>query len=270
MPLWRPGLIRGIKTSVPVSNIQDCQSYLDHCRFNEASIESTIFRGTFYELVTKKFLQNQLNCNSLVRAGGAYDNGVDIYGKWDLSKYWNHAVSKISEKEKLLISPRMFEKSTKPILRISREFYEHFTRVKQPKHQISLKLDIDILVQCKNHDTKIPALVVREMIGVYHYHVTKKEELRRTIMFLISPKPLTPQGVRQVDTAQIPIVHCTLTPLLPYLTKKNDIYDLENWGGGILETVYMNGVSRSLLQGLQIESQMELLKAHSKRKSIIH
>lgn len=259
MPLLRPGLFRGLRTSSTTQNIQDVQSYLDYCKINDNSLESTSFRGTLYELATKSFLQKKLGCHSLVHAGGAYDNGVDLYGKWDLLPYWDRAKASFGVDKTAIHPEKIFEKGSKPVLKLASEFYDYFQNAKMAKRTISLSLDISILVQCKNYDTKISALIIREMIGVYHYHVTKTSERRRSFMFLVSPYPLTHQGARQVDSAQIPIVHCMMSPLVHQPSEK-DIYNEKRWEGGALESVYMNGKSRGLLQGLQIERQMALLK----------
>lgn len=241
-----------------IANIQSCQAYLNYSRDNNININSTLFRGTLYELLAKQLMSSSLNCHSLIRVGGSFDQGIDIMGKWDLSRYWHQLDPKPSN-----ISPTKLQfGSVKPILKNSIE-YNEYNCIQQPANRklnyLCLESDINVLVQCKNYDTKIRPATVREISGLYHHHVNTKSARSRTFMFIVSPRPLTYLALKIVDSLPIPIVHCMLSILR---FNKGDIYSLDNWRGGDLESLYMNAVARSLLAGLNLELEFEKIKKH--------
>ncbi|KAK6198534.1 uncharacterized protein RJT21DRAFT_115492 [Scheffersomyces amazonensis] len=234
-------------SEISVSSIQDCQDYLNYCKNNEIDLNSAVFRGTLYELFSLKVLQNHLNGRNLIKVGGAYDNGIDILGKWDLQAFYDKVSQ--SEKDKLIKIP------STSLLKQSNVF----------DGSISLKNDITILVQCKNSVQKMTAKIIRELSGIYHYHIGSQKNLKRAIathyLFLASPTRLTPQAIKQLDQSPIPIIHMRLDPLvLNQVDADTDRYLLQNWNeGGKLHSVYLNIMARKLLSGFKLELQLQAL-----------
>ncbi|KAK6461283.1 hypothetical protein DFJ63DRAFT_221957 [Scheffersomyces coipomensis] len=244
------------------SLIQDCQTYLNYCKINQVNLDTPVFRGTFYELYLLHFLQDYLHCRNLMKVGGAYDNGIDILGKWNLNHFYQRSDVFKSAKEKSSKIP------TTSLLKQAIEVSDPTTS----KSSISLENDINILVQCKNSSKKITAKVIRELTGIYYYHINggalKSPSATKTListhyLFLVSPTRLTPQGIAQLDQSQIPIIHMRIDPLQHNPNKSIDedsVYKLENWDiGGQLYSIYLNTVARKLLTGLKLELQLEAL-----------
>lgn len=247
----------GIRKLSSIASIQTCQSYLNYCRQNNININSTLFRGTLYELLTKELLTSSLRCHSLTRVGGSFDEGIDILGNWDLSHFWNQLTTKPST----ITSTKLQFGTVQPLLKNSVEhcdWHKLDKPVPPKKGGLSLAEDINVLVQCKNYDTKIKPATIREISGLYHHRVNSKQETTRTFMFIVSPRPLTYQALRIVDSLPIPMIHCKLS-ILKF--DKGDIYLVSNWNGGDLEAVYMNAMARALLKGLNLELQFENLKS---------
>lgn len=109
------------------SAIQDCQTYLNYCLQKNVNTGSHVFKGTLYELYVKSFLEQKLKCYDLVKYGGAYDNGVDVIGRWNLLPYYD-------EQEVKTVG-------SKSILKYSQESSYNVS-----KSPISLTKDIQILV----------------------------------------------------------------------------------------------------------------------------
>ncbi|WPK23772.1 hypothetical protein PUMCH_001018 [Australozyma saopauloensis] len=68
---------------------RSCQDYLSVCQNSTISLSSLAFRGTFYEFQAKEAMETHLHLTDLVRVGGAGDNGVDLFGKWDFARLCN-------------------------------------------------------------------------------------------------------------------------------------------------------------------------------------
>ncbi|CCE78367.1 Piso0_000988 [Millerozyma farinosa CBS 7064] len=247
--------------SSALSEIQTWESYLDYCNKNNVDITSTTFKGTVYELVVKQFLTDTLKCTDLVRIGGSFDNGIDIMGKWNLNHFWNEVRDK---KMVPLTSTRVQNSMVQPLLKKSIEYSDsarrYKRRVSNNKSLLSLHDDINILVQCKNHNSKIKAATIRELCGVYHHQVKTKRDSSRTFMFLVSPHPLTTQASRIIDSSTVPIIHCKLS--LPSF-KGIDIQSASYGSSVILDSVFMNAMSRALVKGLKLELAFEAYKNKS-------
>ncbi|KAK6453948.1 uncharacterized protein RJT20DRAFT_64536 [Scheffersomyces xylosifermentans] len=245
--IWRRSLIVNGVNIGGSSSIQDYKMYLVHCKYNEIDIETNIFKGTFYELYIKDLLQTWLACYDLVKVGGAYDNGVDIRGKWNL----NHFYQKSQE-------PEMAKDTMKlTATAILKKAVESNSLAPLPKKgHFSLEKDINVLIQCKNVSTKIKAGLVREMIGTYQMHV-RQDPPSRNYLFLISKNVLTPQALKILDSTSIPIIHFRVAPLEH---TNGEIYDIRNWKGGELMSVYINPKAREYLAGLNMELQMALVQ----------
>mmetsp|Transcript_6402 Transcript_6402/g.8004 ORF Transcript_6402/g.8004 Transcript_6402/m.8004 type:complete len:273 (+) Transcript_6402:791-1609(+) len=246
-----------LRTISNISNIQSCQAYLNYSRQNNININSTLFRGTLYELLAKQLMSNLLNCRSLMRVGGSFDQGIDIFGKWNLANYW-HA---LDPKPANITNTKLQFGSIRPLLRDSKEYNEYHAIPQSERRKLanlSLENDVNILVQCKNYDTKIKPATIREISGLYHHHVNTKQARSRTFMFLVSPRPLTYLALKIVDSLPIPMIHCKLS-ILKF--DKGDIYSVSNWNGGEVEALYMNAVTRALLTGLNLELEFEKIKS---------
>lgn len=202
-------------------DVQSCREYLDYCKATKAGLNSAVFRGTMYELAAKRMLESRFHCFNLTRTGGAGDYGVDIFGRWNLSQY------------------SCVEKAGATSLAAGSD--------------IDLASGVSVLVQCKNHTNKIGAAVVRELGGIYDFHVKTRADRRSTFLFLVSPEPLTRQAQAQLDTASIPMAHMRMRAMQP---ASQDVYDIESWSGGEIVSAYLNRKSRRLLQGLDVERTM--------------
>lgn len=248
-----------------LADVNDCQSYLDYCKQKDISLISTTFKGTLYELISKLFLEQNLKCFNLNRVGGSYDDGIDIFGNWNLNHFWidnnSTIISTSNKKTSKALSSSLLGKSIE--FNGTNKVNDIQGLTKSNKRLISLQNDINILVQCKNYDKKIKANTIREISGIYHYHVKSKSEISTTFFFLTSPYPLTKQAQAQVDSSFIPIIHCKILPLEYYgnnLITCDDIYDIKSWSGDNLESIYMNQTAKKMLNGLNMELQFQLMK----------
>lgn len=234
---------------------QNCKDYMESCRINGSSVNSTVFKGTLYEFATKTFLENNLKCFDIIRKGGAFDNGVDLVGKWDLSHFFKKNEKSIQQIENIDGS------SIIPIISNSKEL-QTLLKTDDVKNTISMKSDINVLVQCKNHKAKIKASVIRELVGIYTHHIRTEEQKQSTIMMLVSPAPLTKQAQAYVEQTSLPLIHVIMSPLtLRNLTLKgDDIYNLKYWKGGKIDAIYLNSYSKLLLKYLNIELEFEKIK----------
>lgn len=211
------------------------------------SLTSTAVRGTLYEFTAKAYLSQFLEMDSLIRIGGANDGGIDIVGNWNLKNYVN------------LEDIREMKINKKSLLYKSIE-YNNFMNNKVNRNHISLE-NINVYVQCKNYERKIGPQTVRELDGILNYHLSSKVKKFSSILFLVSPFPLTKQGLAQFEGSDFPMIHCKLTPMK--LLGGMNIYDSTNWNGDNIDTIYMNDVARTRLAGLNLESHFESLRKKS-------
>lgn len=217
-------LISFVRRCSTLKEAQSCQDYLTVCLKSMISLSSRVFRGTFYEFQAKEALERHLNLCNLSRVGGAGDNGIDLLGKWDLSKF------KRKRKNALASNNRIDRDS-----------------------------EIRVLIQCKNHATKIKASIIRELAGVHEFHVNGNplKSAFPTFMFLVSPLPLTKQALAQLDTSSVPLIHVRMTSMSREISGlKNDDYLVENWQNYSIGPIYMNNTARTLLQGLSVEDDL--------------
>lgn len=249
-------LLLTLRRCLKASAIQDCQQYLSYCSKNSINTGSTVFRGTLYELHVKAFFEKYLNCKNLIKNGGAYDNGVDIIGKWNLLPFYN-------EHE---YDTKSIKLSSKSILKYSQESKFNTTS----SNPISLVNDIQVLIQCKNVKKKPDAKIIRELSGILDFHKFNKKS---TFMFIVTPYPCTPQAVVQLDTANHAIIHFMISPLTNHsvrITRNQDkdddddyvndsFFNLDSWKGGDLKLVYMNRQARKLLSGLNMEQKLKFI-----------
>lgn len=237
----------GVRHLSLLADIDNYHSYLNYCNSKQISLTSSAVKGTLYEYTTKAYLSQFLNMDSLIRIGGANDGGIDIVGNWNLKNYIN-----FPKLHKTKVNKRS-------LLHRSVEYNQFLQNEPSPNH-ISLE-NINVYVQCKNYDRKIGPQTIRELDGIYSYHIKSKSKKLSSIFFLVSPFPLTKQGQSQFDASTFPIIHCKLTPM-KLLTTLN-IYDSRNWNGDNLDTIYMNDLARIRLSGLNLELHFEALKKKS-------
>ncbi|QBM89585.1 Protein of unknown function DUF2034 [Metschnikowia aff. pulcherrima] len=232
----RPFICRRLASKL--INVHTCQDYLDFCRENGTALDGPVCRGTLYELTVKNILEKSFHCFNLVRSGGAGDNGLDIFGRWNLGMFHDpqNASTKI---------PRL------SLLSLCKPYFDR-------KTAIDIENDIVMLVQCKNYKLKIAAATVRELAGIREFHINMrlKADKMKTFMMLVSPLPMTKQGQRQMDTSDVPMLHMQVSPLLPPKVPGPDDFCIENWSGGIVGPVYMNHMSRLVLQGFSVEREL--------------
>lgn len=172
----------------------------------------------------------------MTRVGGAGDNGIDLMGRWNLAQY-DTQINKTKRIASTLLLLKTRATAAKPA-------------------QINLEHDIVALVQCKNYASKIKASTIRELAGIYEYHVKTKLDTMRVFFFLVSPFPLTKQAQSQVDTSKVPIIHVKLQPMvLGSQVDESQRYVIENYELGDLGSLYMNPVAAKLLQGLEIRTR---------------
>lgn len=219
-------LLSFVRRCSSLKEAQSCQDYLTVCLKSMISLSSRVFRGTFYEFQAKEALERHLNLCNLSRVGGAGDNGIDLLGKWDLKKF----------------------KRKKKNASLSKEL-----------NLIDRKSEIRVLIQCKNHATKIKASIIRELAGVHEFHVNGNplKSAFPTFMFLVSPLPLTKQALAQLDTSSVPLIHVRMTSMTREISGlQNDDYLVENWQNYSIGPIYMNHTARNLLQGLSVEDHL--------------
>lgn len=234
----------------------DCGTYLQKCKRNNTNIISTVFRGTLYEYTAKKLLETQLKCYGVFRQGGSFDEGVDLIGHWDLSHFFDINKSNIIKQIKADSNPEVLALITN-----STELNTLLANNMTSKDFISMQKDIKILVQCKNHKSKIQAKVIRELVGIYTHNINTPSLTSSTFMLLVSPGPLTKQAQAAIDQANIPFIHIIMTPLTlkPDIIREH-VYKLDSWKGGLVESIYLNNYSKLLLKYLNIELEFTKLK----------
>lgn len=182
-----------------------------------------MFRGTFYEFQAKEALERYLYLTDLRRVGGAGDNGVDLIGKWNLSRF------------------QKFSADGLPV-----------------DAAIDVSRHAPVLIQCKNYSSKIKPSVIRELAGSHEYHVNGSIDRMTTptFMFLVSPLPLTKNAQAQMDTSLVPIIHVRISPMTREISgTAQDDYLVENWQMYAFGPVYMNNTARNHLAGLSVENQ---------------
>lgn len=212
--------------------LEDVGQYLKHCKLKEVNTNSTVFRGTLYEFHVKHLLETKLHAKNMIRCGGSNDNGIDIIGQWDLSSFYLKSLTMNSMGQK-------FHNSS---------LLNHLPG-SSSKRPISLLNDIQLVVQCKNTKKKLGAADVRQLSGILEYHKFHK---KKTFMMMVSPHPLTTQGISQLNKSSYPMINLVVSPL----RNKIDSYDYDNWEGGGLLSAYLNLTSTKVLNGLKMEQQL--------------
>lgn len=206
------------------------------CRGKRNFLLSPQFRGTFYELAAIDVLSSHLGFTGLVRVGGSGDNGLDLVGTWDLSRFLE-----VAEGTKLPRGSLLLLAQKTP----SFDFRHH----------------VNVLVQCKNSLSKIKATIVRELAGIREYHTNMKSalEVSTNFMVLVSSLPLTLQAQVQMQMSNVPMLHTRMIPSEKTIENGENDYDLSNWKSASLQSVYINPPALRLLKGLGVESFLQTI-----------
>lgn len=185
-------------------------------------------------------LTKWIHCERAIRTGGVGDKGVDMVGKWNIDDYLNTYID---------------QKSAFYNKRLSSDTLLGSSLPNASSSAINLKHDINFMAQCKNTHLKIRPTTVREIMGIYNYHVPTRSDHINNFMFLISPQVLTKQGYLAFDTYSVPLIHFRLSSLTCEDPQK--VLHLENYKGGILESFYVNHRAQALLEGLDLPLHLQ-------------
>ncbi|GMM37554.1 Rrg7 protein [Saccharomycopsis crataegensis] len=222
----------------PSSSYHDVPSYLAYAKSQNLSIESTVFRGKYYEFQTKQVLEEFFNCkeHDLMVTGGSYDQGVDILGKWNLKQYLP---------AHLLNMNRDSAGSTPSKLKLpSRNGKSLLSKVLQKD-----AFCVDLLIQCKTSNKKIPAKLIRELSGMYNQRVKTPRQRQSTFMVLVSNNTMTDDSLNQFTELSIPMIFLQVE--LPRLKEgRKGAYDQRNYEKGLLLSYFRNPKAKLLLGGL--------------------
>lgn len=217
--------------------IENVGQYLKHCKLKKVNTTSTVFRGTLYEFHVKHLLELKLHGKNMIRCGGSYDNGIDIIGQWDLDPFYQISLKMNNVEHKIHNASLL-----------------HLLPGTSTKRPISLLNDIQLVVQCKNTKKRLGAAEVRQLSGILEYHKFNK---KRTFMMMVSPHPLTVQGITQLNKSSYPMINLIVSPL----KNEMDHYDYDNWEGGSLCSAYLNHAATKVLNGFRMEQQLlQLIK----------
>jgi len=200
----------------------DLESYLKYADLIKLNTNSTVFHGTTYEMRAKEKLENALKIKELRHSGGAFDNGIDLIGKLDVKDWKNNSDVQASYLwNGKRIKPLVTKKNT----------------------------EVSILVQCKNFRQKIAAKEIRELSGIFNYHVRPSEK-NNTIVIMTAPQTVTSQGIAQMNKVEMPLIFCQMSRLK--LTGENK-YDISSYVGGDIENFYFNPLAITLFQGTDFQ-----------------
>lgn len=210
-------------------------------RDNQTIINSTVFQGTLYELVTMKELKNKLGMESLVQVGGAHDGGVDILGKWALNPIFTKMNSLFKLSENYGVNIPLKDKIGKLTIE---PLYHRLITDKIVK--------LDTIIQCKSlTKSKLAPREVREIMGTFVSKIPIRKR-KSTIAFICSPNLLTKDAIKIINELPIPLIYLRISQL--ERIDKND-FDLEKTGH--LLNYYENDYAQKLLQNCGIR---ELIK----------
>lgn len=238
----------------------DCRSFLNLARLVNKSLQTSTTRGTLYELLAKQILNAKLNMVDLMCCGGANDQGLDIFGKWDLEKFHDHTKPVPAAQLKLI---RLHERLVTPILRATIEYHATTETPTKRTPKKSLHNAANVLIQCKNTKSQITAKTIRELAGIYFYHTKTPKDAKNTFMVLAAAKNLSKQARVQFDTANFPLVYCRIAPL-QIKDLDSDPYELDNWQGGVLSEFYCNIFANQMLKALDVEQQVnQMIRAEA-------
>lgn len=183
------------------------------------SLSSRIFRGTFYEFQVKEALTRHLKLKDLTRVGGAGDNGIDIFGKWQLSQLKGHgSLSSKRPELHVLIQCKNYASKIKPLtIRELAGAHDFHTNC----HVSNLSPIVMFLVS-PSPLTKL-ALAQMDTSSVPLVHVR------------LSPMKREVSGI------------------------ENEDYLIKNWSAYFLGPIYMNEAAQAVLQDCSVEKELRLM-----------
>ncbi|CAN6620744.1 hypothetical protein TRVA0_008S01200 [Trichomonascus vanleenenianus] len=109
--------------------------------------------------------------------------------------------------------------------------------------------DIQIIVQCKSSKTKVPGKLLREMDGVYSYHVMGSEDEKKTVIIVAAANGLTKQGLAHFERTNTPLISMQIDHVAPLYDRKRAVYHMDSvTKGGVLRSMMFNSSAKTLLQ----------------------
>ncbi|EGW33730.1 uncharacterized protein SPAPADRAFT_48850 [Spathaspora passalidarum NRRL Y-27907] len=227
-PLRRE-IVRSV--SLKAGEIQGISEYFEYCTFNKIDPQSTVFRGTLYELLAKDILEKAFHFKNLIKAGGPGDDGLDLIGQWDLSYFYHKSLS-------------LFPNSD-----VDQRSVIHYSKEKDTtqKDNISLQTEINVLVQCKNFKAKLKPGAIKELSGIYYHH---RANPKTTIMVLVTPQILTKQALKSFEGTLFPMMCVHISSPL---NLTGNPYALEEYSGGEYLGMHLNKAGQEFLSGLHLE-----------------
>ncbi|AET37710.1 Rrg7p Ecym_1485 [Eremothecium cymbalariae DBVPG len=179
------------------------KSLTEYISDNVHICDSTVFQGTLYELTVMRELHDKLHIENLCQTGGAYDGGVDIRGKWDISNIYNR-VKKLVDLDKKL--PKRYSVNGLNLKPLRTKIIENNNSYRP----------LDIIVQCKAFTArKITGKQIRELMGAFSMISKNHEKRNNTIVMMSSPNLLTKDAVAVMNQMRIPLVYLQITMIKP-------------------------------------------------------
>ncbi|ODV98581.1 hypothetical protein PACTADRAFT_25805, partial [Pachysolen tannophilus NRRL Y-2460] len=215
-----------------------------HLKINSLSTTSTHFTGTLYELSTLKFLKDYLKVTGLVHSGGTSDNGIDIRGYWDLSQYVTLAKTENIEEEDIIKKKTIIVNGSRIKPLILKKLYNGNNPLK-----------INLLVQCKAYQSKLPPTTIRELSGIFNYNVNNLNK-NKSILMIVTPNTLTHQALREFNNCRFGMMLVNLK-LLGLKDSKMDRFTIASYKGGTLDGFYLNPYCKAMLEGIDINTEMK-------------
>ncbi|AEY98225.1 FAFR541Wp [Eremothecium gossypii FDAG1] len=202
----------------------------DYVRKNAAILDSTVFRGTLYELTVMRELHARLGVSRLRQRGAAYDGGIDITGKWDLAD-----VPGVAPDPHEAAIPRSVRCGASRLKPLRRKILDGTAR------------PLDVLVQCKALTTaRVGGRLFRELFGAFGaFGARSKVHRNNTVLMLSSPNLLTRNGIAVMNQLELPIIYLRIG--LPRIAADGSLRD------GYLEHYYENAYAAALLDGCRVQ-----------------
>lgn len=215
---------------------------LTYINANQHIVDSKVFQGTLYELTVMRELHKKLNVKTMQLTGSAYDQGIDIRGKWDVSEIFS------SVKDSLLMARELPKRVTVNGVSL-KPLCHRFT-------QGNLNSSIDVLVQCKAFSNrKIAGRQVRELMGTLFQQISSPLRRNKTVIMLSSPNLLTKDAISVMNQLSGPIIYLQVEML-----RAKDVpgqYDFEN--SGRLLNYYENKYASKLLTNCGVSEWLKMV-----------
>ncbi|AMD20233.1 HDL511Cp [Eremothecium sinecaudum] len=211
---------------------------LNYIKCNSKIAKSTNFQGTLYERTVMRELATKLRVTKLVNSGGAFDQGIDISGKWDLQPIYDHVNSIWGLNKSLPARYKVNGRILKPL-----------------KHSLASGghlQPLDVIVQCKAFKTrKITARDLREVTGIFTQHAG---HLKKAIVMLCSPTLMTKDAIAAINQLPVPITYLQIDMIR--FSRKTGELDLNE--SGQLLNYYENEYASKLLDDCGIQQWLAM------------